>query len=79
MNKKRDPKGRDIENVYVLIRRNFHEIEIIGVYTAYQDVTADKRKLDNEFKGKKRNFDYYEIHKKALIHNRKAARERNKK
>ena len=62
--------------IYVLIRRNFHGVEVLKAFTTKRDVDIEKNKLDKEFEDKKRNFDYYEIHKIPLILN---SRTKNKK
>ena len=64
------------KGVYVLIRRTYHNVELINAYTTKRDADVEKNRLDEEFKGKKRVFDYYEIHKVPLIFN---SRTKNKK
>ena len=55
--------------VYVVLRRTYHNVELINAYTTKRDADVEKNRLDKEFKGKKRVFDYYEIHKVPLIFN----------
>ena len=65
---------REMKNkgVYVLIRRTYNNVELINAYTTKRDVDVEKNRLDKEFEGKKRVFDYYEIHKIPLIFNSRA-------
>ena len=69
---------KEIKNkgVYVLIRRTYHDVELINAYTTKRDADKEKDRLDEEFKGKKRVFDYYEVRKTRLIFN---SRTKNKK
>ena len=62
---------REIKNkgVYVLIRRTYHDVELINAYTTKKDADKEKYRLDEKFKGKKRVFDYYEVRKTPLIFN----------
>ncbi len=55
--------------VFVVVRRTYHNVELINAYTTKRDADVEKNRLDKEFKDKKRVFDYYEIHKVPLIFN----------
>lgn len=64
--------------VYVLIRRTYHDVKIISAFTTKRDADVEKNRLDKEFKGegKKRVFDYFEIHKAPLIFNSRAKKKK---
>lgn len=57
--------------VFVVARRTYYNIELISAHSTKRDADVVKNKLDKEFKGegKKRVFDYYEIHKVPMFFN----------
>ena len=64
------------KGVYVVVRRTYHNVELISAHSAKRDADVVKNKLDKEFEGKRRVFDYYEIHKVPMFFNSKT---KNKK